>query len=483
MTPASNGAIYFDGEDITFLPAADHANRGVVVVPGGKGVFPSLTVEENLRLAAWRLDMTDAEKDERMAAVLERFPVLRERSGALAGALSGGQQQKLTLGQAFLARPKLLMIDELSLGLAPVVVDQLLDVVRAFRDAGTTVVLVEQSVNVALTVADRAVFMEKGEVRFSGPAEELLERPDVLRSVFLAGAGVGSRLRTRQPSHWDDEREVVLDVRGVTKAFGGIAAVSEVDLQLRDGEILGLIGPNGAGKTTLFDLISGYTPLDHGSVELLGTDITDLTPDARARLGLQRSFQDARLFPALTVEENLLYALDRHLSVRNPAVGALRLPAARRAEARLRKRAERIIMLLHLEPFRDKFVRELSTGSRRLVDLGCILATDPQVLLLDEPSSGVAQKETEELGPLLMRIKTETACSILVIEHDMNLIAGLSDELVALDLGRVIVRGPAPEVLAHPDVVSSYLGTGDTAANRSSARGGGRLTATKPGDR
>jgi branched-chain amino acid transport system ATP-binding protein len=361
------------------------------------------------------------------------------------------------------------MIDELSLGLAPAVVEQLLEIVRAIHANGTTIILVEQSVNVAMTVADRAVFMEKGEVRFSGPTSELIHRGDILRSVFLAGAGVGSARRRKAPVAYDrqEEAEIVLQLDGVTKSFGGVNALTDVELTLRDGEVLGLIGPNGAGKTTLFDVISGFVLPDRGRVTLLGDDVTSMSPDQRAVLGLQRSFQDAQLFPALTVTENLLVALDRHLQVKNAAMASIRLPNVNRAEWRLGKRAERLIGILNLEPFRDKFVRELSTGSRRLVDLACVLGTDPQVLLLDEPSSGVAQRETEELGPLIQRIKSETAASILIIEHDMPLISNVADELIAMELGTPVVRGTPEFVLNHPRVVEAYLGTSREAIQRS----------------
>ena len=183
--------------------------------------------------------------------------------------------------------------------------------------------------------------------------------------------------------------------------------------------------------------------------------------------GNRRASWNDRLFPALTVEENILVALDRHLAVRNAAFAGLRLPNVRNAESRLVKRAERLMSLLNLGPFRDKFVRELSTGSRRLVDLACVLGADPQVLLLDEPSSGIAQRETEELGPLIQRIKSETACSILIIEHDMPLISSVSDELVAMELGAVVTRGRPEDVLAHPRVVEAYLGTTEEVIKRS----------------
>ena len=188
LVPPQRGAIFFDGEDVTGLEPEDSFQYGLVQVPGGRGVFPGLTVKENLEVAAWG---SRRPKDETTAAieeVLTTFPSLQRRYDQKAAVLSGGEQQMLTLGQALIAQPKLLMIDELSLGLAPVVVEELLKIVRRIHAGGTAVILVEQSVNVALTVADRACFMEKGEVRFSGATSELLARPDILRSVFLSGA-------------------------------------------------------------------------------------------------------------------------------------------------------------------------------------------------------------------------------------------------------------------------------------------------------
>jgi branched-chain amino acid transport system ATP-binding protein len=454
----SNGAVFFDGEDITHLPPSAHALAGVVSMPGGKAVFPTLTVREHLRLASSVYD-----DDGGVDRVLEMFPRLRERLEQPAGELSGGEQQMLGLGQALLTRPKLLMIDELSLGLSPAVVEQLLEVVREIHRQGTTVILVEQSINVAFTIAERAVFMEKGEIRFSGPTADLLDRPDILRAVFLSagsGAGGGGRRASRSD-------EVVFETVGLHKRYGGIVATDDVSLALRDGQILGLIGPNGSGKTTLFDLISGFVEPDAGQLLLLGDDISELGPEQRAALGIHRSFQDARLFPALTVEETVLVALEKRLEVRSVALAALGARSVTKAERRAARRAERLIDLLGLGGFRDTFVRELSTGTRRIVDLACVLAAEPKVLLLDEPSAGVAQRETEELGPLLQRVRTETGCSILLIEHDMPLISAVADELIALDQGRVLVQGAPSDVLSHPEVVAAYLGTSEAAVNRS----------------
>jgi len=467
-TTASNGAIFFDGEDITFLPPSAHAGRGIIQVPGGKGVFPTLTVAENLKLAAWLHRKDPDYVKAATESVLDRFPSLRKRIGEPAGNLSGGEQQMLTLGQAFLSKPRLLMIDELSLGLAPAIVEQLLGIVRDIAAEGTTVILVEQSVNVALSLAERAVFMEKGEIKFSGPTEALMARPDILHSVYLKGAGGGSaKARARKTGPADASDALALEVQHFSKSYGGINAVNDVSLHLKEGEILGLIGPNGAGKTTLFDLISGFVPVDEGRVFLFGEDVTDTSPDERARLGLARSFQDARLFPSLTVTENIAVALERHLTSKSTVAAALHLPNVTKAERSIEKRIDRLIRLMGIEDFRDKFVRELSTGSRRIVDLACVMACDPKVLMLDEPSAGIAQREAEELGPLLHRIMWETGASLLVIDHDMPLLSSVSDELLALDLGAVVTRGAPKDVLEHPQVVEAYLGSTKEVINRS----------------
>jgi len=183
------GNVWFEGEAIVGESPEQTVKRGIVQVPGGRGVFPGLTVEENLRMGAFLIRRDRALVQRRLDEVFGLFPRLAERRGQRAGSLSGGERQMLTLAQSFLLRPTLLLIDELSLGLAPTVVEELLGAVRTMNQEGTTIVIVEQSVNIALNLADRAYFMEKGEVRFSGPTAELLQRQDLLRSVFLEGAG------------------------------------------------------------------------------------------------------------------------------------------------------------------------------------------------------------------------------------------------------------------------------------------------------
>jgi ABC-type branched-subunit amino acid transport system ATPase component/predicted MFS family arabinose efflux permease len=490
LVQASGGAVVFDGRDMTHTPPNEVAARGVSQVPGGQGVFTQLSVADNLRLAAWQQRRDAAEVRRATARVLEIFPMLASRLQEPAGNLSGGQQQMLTLGMAFIAKPRLLMIDELSLGLAPAVVAQLLEMVRELRDEGVTIILVEQSVNVALTVADRAYFMEKGEIRFEGPTADLLGRTDLLRSVFLnagqpaaavpaeaverAPGGNGASAPAPAPAPADgDERPVVLEVRGVSRRFGGVRALDDVSFDVHTGEILGFIGPNGAGKTTLFDVVSGFTSEDSGTVRLAGRrggrlrDIHGMPSHVRSWRGLGRSFQDGRLFPGLTVEEAIAVALEQHIEVRDPLAAALHFPSVEDSEIAVSRRVTELIELLGLGAYRDKFVREVSTGTRRVVDLACVFAQDPSVVLLDEPSSGIAQREAEALGPLLRRVRDELGASLLVIEHDLPLLASISDRMIALDLGRVVVEGDPTDVIEHPAVVASYLGTDEAAIARS----------------
>jgi branched-chain amino acid transport system ATP-binding protein len=477
---------------MTYAPPNEVAARGVVQMPGGRGTFPALTVAEHLKLASWLHRKDKKHVEESTEHVLDMFPVLRTRLDEPAGNLSGGQQQMLALSMAFIEQPRLLMIDELSLGLAPTIVEQLLPLVRDFAARGTTVILVEQSVNLALTIAETAYFMEKGEIRFHGPTAELLERPDVLRSVFLEGAdtfgdateqALGPTVPATAASvespvengHDTESPAVRLGLMGVSKRFGGLAALTDVSLTANGGEIVGIIGPNGAGKTTLFDTISGFTAVDEGMI-LLGEgtsarDITRLSPASRAHLGLGRSFQDGRLFPSLTVAETVAISFERHLEVRDPIGAALHLPFIADAEADTNAKVEALLELLGITDFRDKLGRELSTGSRRIVDLACVLAHSPSVLLLDEPSSGIAQREAEALGALLLRIREQTGATLLVIEHDVPLLLSISDRLIAFDLGEIVCTGPPDEVVRDPVVVTSYLGTTEAAIARSGARG------------
>jgi ABC-type branched-subunit amino acid transport system ATPase component/ABC-type branched-subunit amino acid transport system permease subunit len=485
LLPPTAGTITFEGRDITGRPAEEIARLGLSLMPGGKGVFPTLTVAENLRLACWMLRHDPAASAAARDDVIAMFPILGQRHDQLAGDLSGGEQQQLSLAMAFVTRPKLLCIDELSLGLAPTVVDRLIEKVREIHAAGTTVVVVEQSVNVALLLCHRAVFLEKGQVRFRGPTAGLLDRPDILRAVFI-----GSEDRQRVavnaapssvPPPWErNTRGVTLEARGVSKRFGGIRALDDIHLTIHPATIVGLIGHNGAGKTTLFDVLTGFLPADGGEVLLDGVDVTSWPPYRRAVAQVGRTFQEALLYPSLTVEDAIAVSLEQHLANRDPVAAALRLPASVDSEASALDRVDQLIDLLGLGPYADRPTGELSTGMRRIVELACLLAQDPAVVLFDEPSAGIAQRETEALGPLLRRVQAETGCSMVIIEHDMALLSSLCDGFVALEQGAVIAGGTPAQVLSDPRVITSYLGTNEDVVNRSGRRGSSYSASPQP---
>jgi ABC-type branched-subunit amino acid transport system ATPase component len=257
----------------------------------------------------------------------------------------------------------------------------------------------------------------------------------------------------------------LLRIHEVSVAFGGLHAVDDVCVSIDAGEVLGVIGPNGSGKTTLLDAISGLVA-HSGGIHVDGEDLVDYQPADRAWLGVMRSFQDCRLFPELTVEETLLVAEDARRPVRLGAT-TLRTPAARTLEREKRAVVDELIDGLHLEPFRYRLISELSTGTRRIVDLAVVLAAHPRVLLLDEPTAGLAQREAEAFGPLLRRIREITGATIVIVEHDVPLTLSLCDRLMVMEAGRVVSVGPPKAVLEDPAAIAAYLGASAEALARS----------------
>jgi ABC-type branched-subunit amino acid transport system ATPase component/branched-subunit amino acid ABC-type transport system permease component len=260
--------------------------------------------------------------------------------------------------------------------------------------------------------------------------------------------------------------EVVLDARGVTVEFGGLTALRDVSLVLRKGEVLGILGPNGAGKTTLFDVLTGQLQPTRGSVHLGGVDVTRLRPEQRARLGLGRTFQQARLFDDLTLHDCVKVALERDLPT-DVVPALLGLPPSRSAERRKDIRAKEILELLGLEPFAFRPVAGLSTGTRRLGELAAMIALGANCILLDEPTAGVAQAEVEQFIPVIREIAAHLDASIIVIEHDIPLMMNLVDRLCVLASGAVIAQGSPLDVGTDPAVIATYLGSDDRVVNRS----------------
>jgi ABC-type branched-subunit amino acid transport system ATPase component/ABC-type branched-subunit amino acid transport system permease subunit len=276
---------------------------------------------------------------------------------------------------------------------------------------------------------------------------------------------VAVQVSQAQPEGDLEDRPALL-VQGVELRFGGVKALDGASIRVESGEIIGLIGANGAGKSTLINIVAGVYEPQAGSVQLHGADLKGLPPEVRAALGLGRTFQAAQLFPGLTVRETIqsVIAVQRKVGVLSSMV---RAPWAVRAQRETAVEAEKILDRMGLGDYADTLTGALSTGTRRICALATQVAARPRVLLLDEPTAGVAQRETEVFGPLLRRIRDELDCAIVIVEHDMPLLMGLCDRVYAMEAGRVIAEGTPDEVRDDPRVVASYLGTDEVAITRS----------------
>ena len=469
LEPLAHGVVALDAVDVTTAAPHERARAGLAFVPGGAAVLPSLSVRENLELAAWAL--TDADAETAIGQLIDVFPLLAARLDTAAGNLSGGEQQALAIAQAFIRRPRVLLIDELSLGLSPEALDSVMSLVTRAAADGAAIVLVEQSISSAMDIADLAVFLDSGEVRYYGPAANLREQPELFAAIAF-GASRGMRVATeasRLRAALGDDEDARLSVDQLSAGYGDVLAVNDVSLTVGAGEVVGIIGPNGAGKTTLFDCLSGTLPLRHGSVTLEGVDISTLATYRRAALGLMRSYQNVRLFPSLSVTDNISVALETRLSVKSPLFAALWLPPARREERKVSERVDQLLELLALQKIANAPLGSLSMGSRRLVDLACQLAARPKVLLLDEPTSGMAQRDTESIGPLISRISKDLDCAVLIIEHNVQVLSSVADRLVAMNFGRVIATGDPASVLSDDAVQDAYFRAGSRDRDRALA--------------
>ncbi|HVF13518.1 MAG TPA: ATP-binding cassette domain-containing protein [Acidimicrobiales bacterium] len=504
--------------------AAAMVHRGVAHVMEGGRVFPGLTVDENLQAGALGRGNRAAAAGAR-ERVLGLFPTLVPLCRTPAGRLSGGERQMVALGRALMSSPRLLLLDEPFLGLAPQLVELVQEFLLHINAAGTTIVLAEQSADAALAVAHRAYVLADGTVAASGVARDLagrdmgrlyLPRPgptdhpigrttpppepplaaDLRVAVQpvdvepvdaepvdvepvdvepAAAQSAGAQPVAAQPvaARADAARPAaprprLLELSDVTLRFGPVVALDGLTMGVAEGEIVAVVGPNGAGKTSVLNCVNQLYRPSAGRVRLAGVDLVGRQPWEVAGLGVARSFQRPVLLARLDVVDNLL--VGRHRLMANGLLAnAFRLRRSRREEAGHRRRCHEIVDLLELGPYRTRPAGELPFGIQKVVELGRALAMEARLILLDEPSAGMSQAETDHLTRCVLGLRADRGMAVLLVEHRVGLVGRLADRVVVLDSGRLMADGPTVDVLADPMVAQVYLGRSTTAGPAAAA--------------
>jgi ABC-type branched-subunit amino acid transport system ATPase component len=430
------GDVLLEGSRIGMHTPWDVARRGVAMITSGTKVFASLTVREHLRLAAPANSGSKAAIDE----MLTLFPALAQRLGSSAAMLSGGERQMLAIAAAMLRRPTLLLVDELSQGLAPSAVAQLVRALRELNRDGLSMLIVEQSLATAVELADRCYALDAGRLVAEGSSAEF----SAMQAVQGSYLGSASRRVADRPVTTDGraaDESPALEVHGLGVSFGGVEALRDVSWTAARGECVGLVGPNGAGKSTLLNCVNRVVRPSKGTVRVLGRPAERLRPYQLAGLGVARTFQSAEHWRDVTVVDLVATGLHAKRVRRTPALRA----------------AMDALDFVGLRSIARSWVRDIPYGHAKLVDLARALVLEPTLLLLDEPASGLSGDERVAMAELLNRIKHELHVTQVIVEHDMALVQECCDRIVVLSHGQVIGDGVPEVVLAQPNVIRELL--------------------------